>query len=109
MNRLLNITPVMSNNTANIQYTIHALNTKANTRCSAVAEKATCTEVQVRDCLQPTQLLWLPVLSSVAPPSLHHKAATDTICSYSLSHNTLLQQRFVHLPIQEVFPNGLAI
>ena len=30
-------------------------------------------------CLQPTQLSWLPMLSSVAPPSLRRKAATDNM------------------------------
>jgi len=30
----------------------------------------------ISGCLQPTQLSWLPVLSNVAPPSLHRKAAT---------------------------------
>ena len=29
--------------------------------------------------LQPTQLSWLPVLSNVAPSSLHRKAATDNV------------------------------
>ena len=30
-------------------------------------------------CLQPMQLSWLPMLSSVAPPSLRRKAATDNM------------------------------
>jgi len=39
----------------------------------------------ISGCVQLIELLWLPVLSNVAPPSLHHKAATDnwdigTIC-----------------------------
>jgi len=33
----------------------------------------------ISGCLQPTQLSWLPVLSNVAPPSLHCKAQM-TIC-----------------------------
>jgi len=33
----------------------------------------------ISGCLQPTQLSWLPVLSNVAPPSLHRKAATDNM------------------------------
>ena len=33
----------------------------------------------ISGCLQPTQLLWLPVLSNVAPPSLRCKAATDNM------------------------------
>ena len=33
----------------------------------------------ISGCLQPTQLSWLPVLNSVAPPSLCHKAATDNM------------------------------
>jgi len=34
---------------------------------------------QISGCLKPTQLLWLPVLSNVAPPSLRRTAATDKI------------------------------
>ena len=30
-------------------------------------------------CLKPMELSWLPVLSIIAPPSLHHKAATDNM------------------------------
>jgi len=33
----------------------------------------------ISGCLQPTQLSWLPVLSSVAPPSLCCKAATGNM------------------------------
>jgi len=36
--------------------------------------------------LQPTQLSWLPVLSSVAPPSLCRKAATDNILLIIKAH-----------------------
>jgi len=31
----------------------------------------------ISDCQQPTQLSWLPMLSDVAQPSLHHKAASN--------------------------------
>jgi len=37
-------------------------------------------------CLQPTQLSWLPVLSSVAPPSLCCKAATDNMLQIIEAH-----------------------
>jgi len=37
-------------------------------------------------CLQPTQLSWLPVLSNVAPPSLHRKAATDNMLEIIEAH-----------------------
>ena len=33
----------------------------------------------ISGCMQPTQLSWLQVLSSVAPPSLRCKAATDNM------------------------------
>jgi len=36
--------------------------------------------------LQPTQLSWLPVLSNVAPPSLHRKAATDNMLQIIEAH-----------------------
>jgi len=37
-------------------------------------------------CLQPTQLSWLPVLSNVAPPSLHRKPATDNMLQIIEAH-----------------------
>jgi len=37
-------------------------------------------------CPQPTQLSWLPVLSSVAPPSLRRKAATDNMLQIIEAH-----------------------
>jgi len=33
----------------------------------------------ISSCLQHMQLSWLPVLSNVAPPSVHHKLATDNM------------------------------
>jgi len=40
----------------------------------------------ISGCLQPTQLSWLPVLSNVAPPSLHLKAATDNMLQIIETH-----------------------
>jgi len=40
----------------------------------------------ISGCLQPTQLSWLPVLSNVAPPSLHRKAATDNMLQIIEAH-----------------------
>jgi len=39
----------------------------------------------ISGCLQPTQLSWLPVLSSVAPP-LRHNAATDNMLQIFEAH-----------------------
>jgi len=40
----------------------------------------------ISGCLQPTQLSWLPVLSSVAPPSLRRKAPTDNVLQIIEAH-----------------------
>jgi len=40
----------------------------------------------ISGCLQLTQLSWLPVLSSVAPASLRHKAATDRMLQITEAH-----------------------
>jgi len=40
----------------------------------------------ISGCLQLTQLSWLPVLSSVAPASLHRKAATDRMLQITEAH-----------------------
>ena len=40
----------------------------------------------ISGCLQPTQLSWLPVLSSVVPPSLCRKAATDNLLQIIKAH-----------------------
>ena len=40
----------------------------------------------ISGCLQPTQLTWLTVLSNVAPPSLHCKAATDNMLQIIEAH-----------------------
>jgi len=40
----------------------------------------------ISSCLQPTQLSWLPVLSNVAPASLHRKAATDNMLQIIEAH-----------------------
>jgi len=40
----------------------------------------------ISGCLQPTQLSWLPVLSNVAPPSLHRKVATDSMLQIIEAH-----------------------
>jgi len=55
--------------------------------CCPVWARSSCTNLidtqlhnvmrVISACLQPTQLSWLPVLSNVASPSLHCKAATD--------------------------------
>ena len=37
-------------------------------------------------CLQPIQLSWLPVLSNVASPSLHRKAASDNVLQIIEAH-----------------------
>ena len=41
---------------------------------------------RIAGCLQPTQLSWLPVFSSVAPPSLRRKAATDNMLQIIEAH-----------------------
>jgi len=40
----------------------------------------------ISGCLQPTQLSWLPVLSNVAPSSLHRKAATENMLQITEAH-----------------------
>jgi len=40
----------------------------------------------ISGCLQPTQFSWLPVLSSVAPPSLCRKLATDNMLQIIEAH-----------------------
>jgi len=40
----------------------------------------------ISGCLQPMQLSWLPVLSSVAPPSLCRNAATDNMLQIIEAH-----------------------
>jgi len=40
----------------------------------------------ISGCLQPTQLSWLPVLSSVVLPSLRRKAATDNMLQIIEAH-----------------------
>jgi len=40
----------------------------------------------ISGCLQPTQLSWLPVLSSVALPSLRRKAVTDYMLQIIEAH-----------------------
>jgi len=40
----------------------------------------------ISGCLQPTQLSWLPVLSSVAPPFLRRKAAADNVLQINEAH-----------------------
>ena len=40
----------------------------------------------ISGCLQPTQLSWLPVLSNVAPASLHRIAATDYMLQIIKAH-----------------------
>ena len=40
----------------------------------------------ISGCLQPMQLSWLPVLSNVAPPSLRHKEATDSMLQIIEAH-----------------------
>jgi len=40
----------------------------------------------ISGCLQPMQLSWLPVLSSVAPPSLRRNAATDNMLQIIEAH-----------------------
>jgi len=54
----------------------------------------------ISGCLQPTQLSWLPVLSSVAPASLHRKAATDNILQIIEAHPNWLvyDDVFEHSP-----------
>jgi len=55
-------------------------------------------------CLQPTQLSWLPVLSSVAPPSLRRKAATDNMLQFIEAHPNWL----VYADVFEHPPSWLA-
>jgi len=40
----------------------------------------------ISGCLQHTQLSWLPVLSSVVPPSLCREAATDNLLQIIKAH-----------------------
>ena len=40
----------------------------------------------ISGCLQPSQLSWLPVYISVAPPCLHHKEATDNMLQIIKAH-----------------------
>ena len=40
----------------------------------------------ISGCLQPTQLSWLPVLSSVVPPSLRREAATGNMLQIVEAH-----------------------
>jgi len=54
----------------------------------------------ISGCLQHTQLSWLPVLSNVAPPSLPHKAATDSMLQIVEAHPNwpLFADVFEHPP-----------
>jgi len=59
----------------------------------------------ISGCLQPTQLSWLPVLSSVAPPSLRRKAATDNVLQFIEAHPNWL----VYADVFEHPPSWLAM